>query len=576
LLNEDGDEVAVNDDAIPGEVFDSQIVYVAEEDGEYTIIMSNYPGFDGDYDLTVTFVTEEEAEEVNANSEVEPEVDTTPERDPDEEYTGELDEGDEDEYTIELNEGDGLIAAVYETDGFMDTVISVIDPDGVEIARNDDRGDYSTLDSQVGLVAQQSGDYTVIVSHYPDSPGEYLLEIYYATPEEASLAEQAIRLLLSGPVERFETENFVIHYTLEGVDATDEDYVELVAEVVEEVYAYQIEELGWVQPPSDILQGGDGRYDVYLANLDDVYGYVTSSSQEGDNPNTSVEETFAQAGFMVLDNDYADDSDPERALFATAAHEFHHIVQFGYDSGDMNWYYESTASWMETVTYPDDELATIYVPDVYQYPEVCFGEEGGIYGTWLFFEFMSRELGDDAPFLLWDNIVLEDGFEPLEMTLDEYDETIPSFIAQYHINNLVRDYEFIDGFGNETVWLESIIDDEGDWEPEGDGVQELGANFFYLDMSGDVYEITIDDDDLEIYVIGIEDDEGFVYSIGDSGVVDTDDFDETYIMVFNPDYDDDVSDCDYVDYELTVEETSDDEDDVSFEVDAENFRDLEN
>src|SRR6185436_4271081 len=119
--------------------------------------------------------------------------------------------------------------------------------------------------------------------------------------------------------------------------------------------------------------GGDGRYDVYLVNLPDIYGYASSSSATGDNPNTDAVEEFARAGFLVLDNDYSEYDDPIQAMRATVAHEFHHVVQYGYDSEDsFQWYYESTASWMETVTMPDEEEATIYVEDVFNYPEICF------------------------------------------------------------------------------------------------------------------------------------------------------------------------------------------------------------
>jgi len=584
LLDEDGNEVAFNDDRASGD-FNSEIVYVAEEDGEYTIIVSNYPDSSGDYVLTVTFVSGEEAEQfgVTSGGSTRPEVDTTPERDPDETYEGTIDSDEEpDEYEIELEEGDFVIAAMYETDGEMDTLLYVLDPDGNEIARNDDRGDYSTFNSQVAFEAEEDGEYTIVASNYPEYPGDYTLEIYFADEDEYLLAAQAMRVLLSGPVEFYDTDNFRIHYTLEGVDATDEDYVEEVGEIMEEILVIQTEELGWALPPSDGSQGGDSRYDVYLINQDGIYGYASSSSAEGDNPNTSFEEEHAQAAFLVLDNDYAEFDDAERALYATAAHEFHHVIQYGYDSSDWNWYYEATASWMETVTYPDEELASIYVDNVYGYPEACFGGDGdadpsggGIYGTWLFFEFMARELDDDAPVLLWDYIAEEDGWEPLELTLEEYDETIESFVAQYHINNLMRDYEFVDSFEGATVWLEETIDDEGDWEASGDGIQELGANYFFLDVSDDVYTIEIDDDELQLFVIGINGDDAEVYGGDDEVTIDTDDYDDVYIMVFNPDYDNDILECEYTEYEITVEASSDDVDDVIAEVDASEFEDLD-
>ena len=581
LLNEDGDEVAYNDDVVPGEDFNSQIVYIADEDGDYTIIMSNYPDSEGDYELKITFVTAEIAREVIAESDF---IDTTPVREPDEEYTGELeDDGDIQEYGIQLEAGDNIIAALYATDGEFDALLYVLDPDGVEISRNDDRADYDALDSQVTFTAETSGKYTLVVSHYPGYPGEYRLEVYFASEEEFTLAQQASRVLLSGTEELYETENFLIHYTLEGDDATTLEYVEQVAVIVEDVLDIQINELGWILPPDDASEGGDARYDVYLANLEDFYGYVSSSSAIGDNPNSAVSELYAQPTFLVLDNDYEEYDDPEQALYATAAHEFHHVVQFGYDGFDLNWYYESTASWMETVTYPDEELASIYVDAVFDYPEACFGGDGeadpsgsGIYGTWLFLEFMSRELGYASMLMLWDNIAIEDDWIPLEMTLANYDEQMPDFIAQYHMNNLVRDYIFVDSFEGATVWLENIIDEEDDdWEPGSSGVQELAANYFEFDMRGDTYSISIDEKELELYVLGISGDEGQVYALGNKGVIDTGAYDDVYIMVFNPDYDDDVLDCDFENYEITVEAISGDGQEPAWEVDASNFIELE-
>lgn len=586
LRNEDGDDLVSNDDIELGVITNSRIAYIAEEDGTYIFVVSNYPGSEGDYVATVTYVDAEIVEQIGEATNF-IEFTTTPERDADEEFTGTIDDDEEPvPYVVEIEAGQGVIAALYNTDNLMDTLLYVSDPNGNEIAYNDDRGDYSTLDSQVAFTAQISGEYTFYASNYEGFPGDYRLEIYFADASEVSLAEQSMRVLLSGEVQTYDTENFRIHYTEEGADAAEFDFVELVGETMEEVLRIQVEELGWVRPPSDLVQGGDDRYDVYLVNQDGIYGYASSSSATGDNIYTEdVIEEFAQAGFLALDNDYAEFDDAERALLATAAHEFHHVVQFGYNRNDLSWYYEASASWMETVTFPEEELATIYVEDVFNYPEVCFGGDGdadlsglGIYGTWLFLEFMSTDLGSEAPFVLWDNLVAGENWEALEMTLDDYDETMPSFIAQYHVNNLVRDYIFVDNFENTSVWLSETIDDLGDWENNEDGVQELAANYLYFDMDEDVYEFSLDgDSDLVLYLVGIDGDEGVVYELGDSATVDTDGYDDVYLIVFNTDYDDDVLECDYEEYEITIDAgDADDAIDASYEVDASNFRELEN
>lgn len=582
LLNPDGDEVKENDDYEFPDSTNSRILYVAEEDGEYTIIVTHYPDTSGEYILTVEYVDAEEVEEILAET-GELEVDTTPERNPDFVFEGEVEDGEEDEYTVELEEGQGVIAALYGTSDDMDTVLTLVDPNGVELISSDDRGDYDTLDSQIAFFPQEDGEYSFVVTNYPDFPGEYRLEIYLASDEETRFAEQALRVVFTGPVETMETENFIIHYTLEGADAADEDFVEEVAEAVEEVLEIQLE-MGWALPPTDAGQGGDLRYDVYLTHLPDIYGYASSSSPFGDNPNTDVEEEDATAGFLVIDNDYSEYDDPIQAMRATVAHEFNHVIQFGYDRLEpMQMFSESVASYMEVATFPDDEEATIYVADAFNYPEACFAGEGdadlggtGVYATWLFFDFASQRLSEDFSIELWENTVEEDGFDALETTLEEYDETIPSFVAQYHINNLLRDYALADEFDDVSLWLENVIDGEGDWEVTGEGIQELGANYFELDADEDTYALSLDTDaDLIMYAIGIDGDDADIFFLGDEGVVDNDGYDHFYIMVFNTDFDDRLSDCDYEEYTIEVETTNDDATERMDRLDASNFIELE-
>ncbi|MEQ8674124.1 MAG: pre-peptidase C-terminal domain-containing protein [Aggregatilineales bacterium] len=559
----DGEEVARNDDRDPGIDINSRIVFVAEVSGEYTIVMSNYPESSGDYQLTVTFITAENAQNLVGSSGTAPTINTTPSRGPDQQFSGTIvTDKDEDVYSVTLEVGQGLVVAAYETDGAMDTLLLVRDPFGTEIISNDNRGDYQTLDSQVGFTAVTAGQYSVVVTNYPGSPGSYRLEIYIADEAEVALAQQSMRVLLSGAELTFDTDNFRIHYTVEGDDATTIDFVQAVADTVEEVLAIQVGQLGWARPPSDTIQGGDGRYDVYLTNITDAYGYASSSSPAGDNPNTAVLEQFSRPAYLMLDNDYSDYDDPIQAMRATAAHEFHHIVQYGYDYADFQWYYESSASWMETVTFPTQEEATIYVEDVFTYPEICFGAQGdanitggSVYGTWLFLEFLQANYGASAPLILWDNIALTDGWEPLETTLAVFDDTVPNMVARYQINNLVRDYAFVYKFEETTVWLEQVVDGTGDWTFTGNGVQELAANYFQFSAPGGVYDITLNAPNtlLEMYAIGIKGVEAAVIPLNQNGTIDTNNFDYTYLMVFNREYDDDVNDCSYTDYSFSVQ-----------------------
>ena len=130
------------------------------------------------------------------------------------------------------------------------------------------------------------------------------------------------------------------------------DYVEEMSQVVEHVYQVENGQMHWRTPVSDGTRGDElGKTDVYVADIGDdgIYGY--SSPDPGQDSNS-------QAGYLVLDNDYAQSqyprySDPLPPMEVTAAHEYNHVLQFGYDVLEDTWMLESTAVWMEDKVYTD-------------------------------------------------------------------------------------------------------------------------------------------------------------------------------------------------------------------------------
>jgi hypothetical protein len=80
---------------------------------------------------------------------------------------------------------------------------------------------------------------------------------------------------------------------------------------------------------------------------------------------------------------------------------------------------------------------------------------------------------------------------------------------------------------------------------------------------------------MELYGIGIDGDEAEVFALGDAGVIDNDGYDNYYIMVFNTEFDDDVQECEYVDYTIEVEATNDDANESVATLDAEDFEEPE-
>ncbi|MEO1287814.1 MAG: hypothetical protein AAFV93_08595, partial [Chloroflexota bacterium] len=135
LVNGDGDEVAMNDDFEFPDSTNSRIAYVAEDDGKYVIVIGNYPGSDGDYEITVEYVSAEEAEDMMDDSDDSGGTSSLDLEDiigeSDLEFDGSLDDGDEDEYTIDLEEGQGVVIIAEASSGSeIDTYLSLLNEDG--------------------------------------------------------------------------------------------------------------------------------------------------------------------------------------------------------------------------------------------------------------------------------------------------------------------------------------------------------------------------------------------------------------------------------------------------------------
>lgn len=178
------------------------------------------------------------------------------------------------------------------------------------------------------------------------------------------------------------------------------DYVETVAATVDGVRATYVG-AGYRAPKGDGVLGGNAENDIYLADVgnDSLYGYCTSDMPLPANPTT-----WDAWAYCVLDNDYSTAQFPTNTplenLQVTAAHEYFHAVQFGYDAFEDSWLMEATATWAEDELYDgvDDNLQ--YLPESQlekpAQPLDTFNGAGAQYGTWIFFRFLTERLTDAA------------------------------------------------------------------------------------------------------------------------------------------------------------------------------------
>ncbi len=486
-----------------------------------------------------------------------------------------------------LQAGQTLYAYVEATSGNLDTYLYLGDIDFVEIFAEDDDGGGG-LNSALSYPIPHSGDYTLAVTRYNEaSAGDYRLLVGINAPQVLSGQAQptgheiavlygsstsqvtdcsvlSARPTLSGPEKLRDTAYFVLHYTQSGPDQASDHYVEEVLAILDSIWEREIEEFGWPAPPNDCGEGGDTRYDVYLMetlDVDGTLGYVHPENLIGDNPASPAVEEWAVYSYMVIDNDLAGLDKPFALLRATVAHELHHSIQFGYDLNDIGgeWYYEATASWMETQAFPEYEDATPYAIDLFHTPDLCIGSTPDdpayslrIYGEWLLLDSLARDYGVGVVQRLWQLIADYEGLESFYRLLDELNTTPQQVMTTFAIRNLLLDYALADRF-EARVRLEASIDGLGRVTPRQDGVQQLGVDYLRVAAPG-LYTFSIDRPNLSLIVVGVDQAAGLAYSyhLGGGGTVDTTPFDHAYVLVFNTEAHHDSDTCATTDWVLTV------------------------
>jgi hypothetical protein len=178
------------------------------------------------------------------------------------------------------------------------------------------------------------------------------------------------------------------------------DWVQTTLNTVEHVWDAEVGSLGYRAPRPDAASGDTNnpntKVDIYLADLGDRGGLYGYCAPEG--PVSSAQVT----GYCVLDNDYAVDqygAPPLNSLRVTAAHEFFHAIQFGYDVDEDIWFMEGTATWVEDVLYDSINDNYQYLPfSLIRVPgrSVDYSVDNFRYGSFLFFKYVEERLASST------------------------------------------------------------------------------------------------------------------------------------------------------------------------------------
>lgn len=548
LLDTDGNTIAENDDRGDGSL-NSHLIFQASEAGRYQVALSTWSG-DGQGDAILSLAIDPNAEVPFDFSSIEGEQIAV--------YSDYL-SGDPEslEYPVTLAAGQTLYVMADTIEGDLDPVIRLEGPDGFPVALNDDRGDGS-LNSAFAYTATEAGTYMLEITRYQGGESSGMFELVLMSVD-ASVVDTLQALLdnsiqLSGDVQSIRTEDFIVYYTLEGEDASSLEYAESVGVALQEMLDIQVNRMGWAEP----IRDDEGIYRAYIGDAGGSLGFTRPAQMVFDNPNTpDVREMAAARAIFLIENDFAGlgkAASPHSLMRATATHEFAHVIQYAYDAEEaLDWLYESTASWIEVATVGDDQDATDYVSSDYDSPERCWttSESGHNYSQWTLLQSMADVYGEDLIVRIWENTVEMDGFETVAAALREEGTTIPEVIGRWRAQNLALDYELAPLF-NSTVALQRTLSETGPWRSKG-GLEQLGANYFTVDLDGRFTVSLEAEAGVEVVALGVRDDEMHVVPLGQSGVIDTAGWEYLGLMVFNANMPEEPGACSGVGYSLDIQ-----------------------
>lgn len=287
--------------------------------------------------------------------------------------------------------------------------------------------------------------------------------------------------------------HFQIHYNTTGIHAVSlvdsdsngiPDYVDATINAFDKTWAKQIDELGYMSPPSD----GDNVYDIYITSLgsQSVYGLTWPSGSD-----------LTTSSYIEIDNDFTDAvyyTSGIEGLEATAAHEFFHAIQFAYyaDFG-ASWWQEMSATWMEDVVYPDINDYYAYVPSRMNDPESSIdyapGGTAHPFGGAIFAHHLEQVYGIDAIRNVW---VTLGNRAPSSYKLSEIDAGMPAgglsqLFPRYAVWNYLTNTRARPNYYTEASDLQSVKMRDLGVSGSGTGsetVDHLAATYVRVETQG--------------------------------------------------------------------------------------------
>ena len=240
---------------------------------------------------------------------------------------------------------------------------------------------------------------------------------------------------LSGPEYTYDSPggNFKMHWTDQGVDATNESYVQELALAFDWSWEHQCDDMGYEEPPSDLGLGGDERYDVYMISLGGgTIGYCAHAGEP-----TTGNYVNSSASHIAMESDSSNFGMEQ--MRETASHEFQHAVQNAYAACEPSWFKENCAVWIQNECWDTNHYADyLHTGDDNCLQDPWKAMDSGPmyhYGASPWPMYMEVRCGTyDVVKQVWYNAAIVEGmntWDAIETTAGEYGMTMNQWFADY-------------------------------------------------------------------------------------------------------------------------------------------------
>ncbi len=288
------------------------------------------------------------------------------------------------------------------------------------------------------------------------------------------------------------------------------DYIDSVASIFDHVWHYQIDVLGYESP----YIGDSGCYHVYVVNMRVRFPRPSYGATILLEP-VSDEDEYATRykTYSYVDHKYEGFATPGLdGLRVTAAHEFHHAIQFGAygHSGAAHslFFYEITSTWMEDVVYPDindyyNYLRHLFVETHTNRPyRIPFYHSSGIhmYARAIWGIMMERRYNRHIMREKWEYIRHSHPIDAIDLALRNHGSTLEQELAEFYLwkfytgSRARPDKYFIDGADYPMLSKKTPV------------IQHLGESMFrdvnVLIQTLHVHAVTAGEQDTVYFLVG--------------------------------------------------------------------------